>query len=310
MGTIVETSYFGGLTQVDEPKVLVIPTPYEYTTSHIKGTRNGPQAILNASKHLELFDDELWTDISRLGINTGNFLTCEFVNNTSVQPFSEVEEEVRKAVISGCLPVVIGGEHSISFGSIKAIYDLYPDLSILHLGASPNLKSSFQNNKFNHSCVFRQTCELMPDLKIIHLGTRVISKEEKEWLETNNTNTEIFWGRDKNTWNIADILSSLTKNVFLSVDFNVFDTSFMPTVSKPDPGGLSWEEITNILKNVCTFKDIVGMDFVEHAPTQGLQATDFLAAKLIYKLIGYAFARTLGVFEEERTSLVVEQIES
>ncbi len=307
MGIIVETSYFCDLKQVDEPKVLVIPTPYEYTTTYIKGTRNATQAILNASKHIEFFDDELWTDVSKIGINTTNFINSEFVNNDSSQPFSEVEDGVRKAVIGGSLPVVIGGEHSISYGSIKAAYDLYPELSVLHLGSMPNLKSSVQNNNFNRQCVFRQIYETMPDLKVVHLGTRVVSKEEKEWLETTTSNTEIFWGRDKNTWNIAEILSSLTKNVFLSVDFSVLDINYMPTVTNPDPGGLSWEEVTNILKNVCTFKDIVGMDFVEYSPVENLKGTDFLAAKFIYKVIGYAFARALGVFEEEKSSLVANE---
>ena len=128
MGIIVETNYFGNCKQEEAPKVLIIPTPYEYTTSYCKGTKNGPQAILNASTKLEFFDDELWLNYSSLGINTTNFVNCEFVNNKTTDPFIELEQAVRNSVISGALPIVLGGEHSISYGGIKAIYDLYPDV--------------------------------------------------------------------------------------------------------------------------------------------------------------------------------------
>ena len=122
MGIIVETSFFGNLKQSDDPKVLIIPTPYEFSTSCNKGTKNGPQAILNASRHLEFFDDELWTGVSRIGINTSSFVNCEFANNKSTEPFIEVEEAVKNSVIGGCLPIVLGGEHSISYGSNGLIF--------------------------------------------------------------------------------------------------------------------------------------------------------------------------------------------
>ena len=295
---IVETSFFGNFKQAEDPKVLIIPVPYEYTTSFVKGTKNGPQAILNASIHLENFDDELWLDTSCIGINTSNFVMCEFANNKSSQPFNEVEQIVRNTVIGGCLPIVIGGEHSLSYGSVKAIYDLYPDVSVLHFGARSNLKATHQNNKYSYACTIRRISEEMPDLKIVHVGTRTISQEEAEWLEGSSPNGEMYFSKDKNRWNLADILSNLTKNVYLSFDFSVLDSSIMPSVSTPEPGGLSYEQTTDIIKNVCAFKDIVGMDFVELAPVDGSQAPNFLAAKLIYKGIGYTFARSLGIFEE------------
>ena len=306
MATIVETSCFGNLQSSDDPKVLVIPTPYEYSTPYLKGTKNGPQAILNASMHLEFFDDELWTDISTIGINTTNLLTCEFVNNKTKEPFIEVEKAVRNAVISGCLPVVIGGEHSISCGSIKAIYDLYPDVSILYFNAKPCLMDTFQSNKYNHQCTLRRVCELMPDLKIVQLGIRSISQEEAKWVETNDTNVEIYFAKDKKLWTTAEIISSLSKNVYISFDFNTLDSSIMPSCTMPEPGGLSFEQATDIIKNICAFKEIVGIDFTDFSPITGLSAPDFLAAKLIYKSIGYAFARQLGVFEEE-SSLVTNK---
>lgn len=308
MNMIVETNYFGNFEQADEPRVIIIPTPYEYTASYNKGTKDGPQAIINASAHMEKFDDELWTDISQVKINTSKFIICEFVNNKSKEPFAELEEAVKSTVISGSIPVVIGGEHIISYGSIKAIYDLFPDVSILYLDAKPNLKASHKNNKFNHLCTLRQIYETMPDLKIIHLGIRSISKEESNWLEETNPNIEIFFAKDKEKWNISDILANLTKNVYISFDFCVLDTSIMPACITPEPGGLSFDQTLNIFKNVCTFKEIVGMDFVEFAPTDNLKAPETLAAKLIYKAIGYTFARELGVFDEKDLSLATDKI--
>lgn len=305
MGIITETNFFGGFQQSDEPKVLIVPVPYEYTTSHVKGTKNGPQAILNASTRLEPFDDELWLDQSAVGINTSNFATCEFVNNKSVEPFNEIEEAVRQAVISGSLPILLGGEQSIFYGGVKAVYDLYPDVSIINFSADTNLRENHKNNKFNSLCTLRRIKETMPDVKIVQIGIRDISKEEAMWLEKENHNIEIYFARERKNWNVAEILGGLSKNVCINLNFNVFDTSIMPSVSRSQPGGLSWEETVDILKNICTFKDIVGMSFVDFSPIQGLLAPDFLAAKLIYKTIGYTFARQLGVFEEEKTSTLV-----
>lgn len=299
MATIVETNFFGNFEQAEDPRVMVIPIPYEYTSSYIKGSKNGPQAILNGSKRLEKFDDELWLDTSSIGINTSHFVIPEFVHDKSKQPFFEVEQAVRNAVVNGCMPVIIGGEHSITIGSLKALYDLYPDISILHFGARCNLKQISNENKYSSSCTLKRINELMPEIKMSFVGVRTISFEEAEWLETTNPNVEIYFARDKNKWNIADVLTNLTKNVYISFDFNVLDSGIMPCTSYPEPGGFTFEQTCEIIKNISAFKEIVGMDFVEFAPQGNLQAPEFLAAKLIYKSIGYSFARQLGAFEEE-----------
>lgn len=304
MSTVVETNYFGNFKQEEEPKVTIIPIPYEYTTSYNKGTKDGPQAILNASIHLEQLDEELWKEITQVGINTSKFISCEFVTNKTKEPFNELEEVVRGTVISGCIPVIIGGEHTVSYGAIKAIYDLFPDVSILYFDSRPNLKATSKNNKFNHLCTLRRIYENMPELKILQLGIRSISKEESSWLESANPNIEMFFAKEKERWKISDILSNLTKNVYISFDFSVLDLGIMPTCTIPEPGGLSFEQTLDILRNVCTFKEIVGMDFVEFVPSNTLKAPDILAAKLIYKTIGYSFAREMGVFEESEKSLI------
>lgn len=312
MGIVAETNFFGNFKHFEDPKALIIPVPYEFTPSYLKGTKNGPQAILNASIKLEKFDDEMWLEPSNIGISTSNFVTCEFAGNNSIQPFNEIEQVVRNAVISGALPVVIGGEACISYGSVKAIYDLYPELSILYFDACASLKDVSQNSKYSSKCVLRRVLEVMPDIKIIQVGTRSISKEEADYLEGGNTNINIFFARDKDRWNIAEILSSLTKNIYIHFNFNVLDCGIMPSVVSPEPGGLSFEQTVEVIKNVCAFKDIVGMSFVDFCPNPNLQAPDFLASKLIYKSVGYTFARQLGVFDETReiTEKEEEQVET
>ena len=302
MRFIVETSFFGNFEQAENPKVLVVPVPYEYTTNYGfgKGVKNGPQAILNASVNLDSFDDELWSDISSVGINTASFIAQEFVSDKSSMPFKEVENVVRNAVIKGFVPVLIGGEHSLSYGATKAVYDLYPDVSLLHISAGSNLKNTHKNNSYSHNCTTRRIIELMPDLKVVQAGIRRMSNEEAKWIEKTNPNLEMFFARDKKTWSVADILSCLSKNVYITFNFDALDPSIMPSTMSPEPGGFMWEEAIDILKNVCTFKEVVGMDFVGLSPVQGLYAPDYLAAKLIYKTIGYTFARELGAFEDKR----------
>lgn len=308
MGIIIETSLFGNLKQEENPKVLLIPVPYEYTTSYCKGTKNGPQAILNASIHIEKFDDELWADISKIGINTSGFVLNEFVSDKSKQPFVEIESAVRNAVIKGCLPVVLGGEHSISYGSMKAVYELFPNISILIFDACLNLKENHQNNKFSRLSLLRRLYELMPEVRIVLVGTRAFSEEETTWLDTNNPNIEIFLAREKDDWNISEIISNLTKSVYISFNFNVLDPGIMPSCSGPEPLGILWEKANDVLRNVCTFKEIVGMDFVEFSPINGLCAPDLLAAKLVYRTIGYIFARQLGAFEEKEEKEILEAV--
>lgn len=306
MDLIVETNHFGDLEQVKNPKVLIIPAPYEYTTTCKKGAKNGSQAILNASKWIESFDEEIWADTSLVGINTSDVIKCDFVSDTVKHPFAELEKVVRSTVISGGTPMVLGGENSLTYGSIKAIYDMYPDISILHFDSRPNLKDRFKDNKYSSQSFMREIYSYMPDVKVVQLGIRDISPEEIEWVESNDYNIEMYFAKDKSSWDIGEILSNLTKNVFISFDYSVFDSSLIPANSNPSPGGLLWDETLDILKNVCTSKEIVGADFVELSPSAGLEASNQLAAKLVYKTIAYTYAQELGAFEEDEELVASE----
>ena len=166
------------------------------------------------------------------------------------------------------------------------------------------LKNTVMENKFSSQCVFRRINEIIPEVKITQVGIRSLSNEEASWLETNNPNIEIYFARDKNRWNVADLLTNLSKNVYISFNFNVLDPGVIPSSTIPEPAGFGFEQACDIIKNICAFKEIVGMDFVELSPIANLSAPDFTAAKLIYKSIGYSFARELGAFEEEVPELV------
>ena len=186
-------------------------------------------------------------------------------------------------------PVILGGEHSLSIGSVKAFKEIYADLSVLHLDAHYDMRDEYFGSKFNHGCVARRISEICP---IVQMGTRSLSKEEKDFLSTGAN------GRIK-TVNVYDILETplwkdvishaLSEHVYVSIDLDVFDPSLMPAVGTPEPGGIGWYETLDLLLKISKDKKIVGFDVVELCPIKGQVSSDFLAAKLAYRLLGYVF---------------------
>lgn len=268
-------------------KVVILQAPYERTATYKKGTVKGPSAIIDASKKMELFDDELNQETYKIGIHTMDPLAIE-----NMEPEAMVDT-VYKATLdvlkANKFPVMLGGEHSVSIGAVRAFKEIYPNISVLHLDAHYDLRDEYFGSKFNHGCVARRISEMCP---IVQTGTRSLSKEEKEFLNSQAN------GRVK-TVNVYDILemplwkdvisNSLTENVYISIDLDAFDPSLMPAVGTPEPGGLGWYETLDLLLNVSKDKKIVGFDVVELCPIKDQIASDFLAAKLIYRLLGYIF---------------------
>ena len=268
-------------------KVVVIQVPYDKTATYVKGTVNGPSAIIEASKKMELFDDELNQETYKIGIHTMEPLPVE-----ELQPEAMIEKvygATLEALKANKFPVILGGEHSLSIGSVKAFKEIYPDISVLHLDAHYDMRDEYFGSKFNHGCVARRISEICP---IVQTGTRSLSKEEKDFLATQAN------GRIK-TINVYDILemplwkdiisNSLSEHVYISVDLDVFDPSLMTAVGTPEPGGIGWYETLDLLREVAKDKKIVGFDVVELCPIKGQVASDFLASKLIYRLLGYIF---------------------
>jgi len=291
-------NYFGIPDEFSSPetsKVAIVPVPYEATTSYGKGTKKGPQAILEASQQVELFDDELWVEPYKIGIQTLFPVQMKAVTAETEQPFQELRDVISPLIEFDKFPVVIGGEHSLSLGAVAACADRYPDLSILQVDAHADLRESYEGNPYSHASVAFHIYKGLPNPLISQVGVRNISADEVAWLEEEKPNINIFWARHQDKWNFHEIIATLSDDVYLSIDLDGLDSGIMPATGTPEPGGMSWPQLTELIKLLCVRKNVVAADVVELAPIAKLNAPDFLAAKLVYKLIGYRFALELGV---------------
>lgn len=274
-------------TNFKKSKVVVIQVPYEKTVTYLTGTVSGPDAILDASKKMELFDEELNQETYRIGIHTTPPLSvAELPPEQMIEKVYAATLDVLKA---GKFPVILGGEHSLSIGAAKAFKEVYPNVSVLQLDAHYDMRDEYYGSKFNHGCTARRISEICP---IVQTGTRSLSKEEKDFLGS-QTNGKI---KTINVYDILDtplwkdvITNSLSENVYVTIDLDAFDPSLMPAVGTPEPGGIGWYETLDLLREVAKDRKIVGFDVTELCPIKGQVGPDFLAAKLIYRLLGYIF---------------------
>ncbi len=267
-------------------KVVILPCPYEATVTYGKGCSKGPDAILEASNKMELFDDELKKETYKIGIYTKTPLPL--VKLSARDMIKNLEIQVSEVLKSKKMPVAIGGEHLISVGTVRAASQIYKDLSVLHLDAHHDLRNDYEGSIYNHACVARRFLEFCP---VTQVGVRSLSKVEEDFLGTNPPNLKIidaYHMRKKRPWKDR-VVKSLKDNVYISLDLDIFDPSLMPSVGTPEPGGMGWYELLDLLKTVARNKKIIGFDIVELMPIKGVVAPDFLAAKLIYRLLGYIF---------------------
>lgn len=257
----------------------ILPIPYEATTTYRPGTRFGPQAILDASMNMELYDEELRQETYNFGIYTLPFIETkaggphQMVNALTRQSLRKIHEN--KVLIS------LGGEHSISIGLIKAFRKKYPDLSVLFLDAHADMRNTYQESQHGHACTARRIQEIVP---IVLAGTRSLSAEEARFIKKNKMN--IFWGRDA-LKKFKKINELLTDTVYISLDVDILDPSIMSATGTPEPNGWLWHELTGFLKSIISNKKIVGIDIVELSPVKDTPAPDFTVAKLIYRIMGY-----------------------
>lgn len=260
----------------------ILPIPYEHTTSYGSGTRGGPAAIITASQNLELYDDQLKCEPHLAGICTLDELEPISGNQGEMQ--ERIAGVVGWLVDEGKLPVVLGGEHSISIGSASALASRYPGLSVLALDAHADLRGSYQGDRYNHACTMRRIGEFAP---VVSAGIRSLSQKEADWIDKEGL--KIFRAQDiinSSSWQ-AEVVNSLTADVYITIDLDAFDSGIMPAVGTPEPGGLGWYPVLQLLELVAGEKKIVGFDVVELSPQPGNTAPDFMAAKLVYKLLGY-----------------------
>jgi agmatinase len=273
---------FGGLPLegFEGSKVVILPAPYDLTTTYQPGTRRGPEAVISASRNLEYYDEELGMEIARIGIHT--LPPLEPLQNPK-EMICRVKQAIKAIIKAGKYPVMIGGEHSLSLGAVQAFHELGEIQSIVFLDAHADLRQSYQGTKYSHACVGRRLHEL--GLRQLLIGIRSLSEEEAEYLQKSNVIALFAPLQDT----LEEALGKLEGPVYISLDLDVFDPGLMPAVGTPEPGGLGWYETLDILKAVAT-KGVAGFDVMELCPIPGMIAPDFLAAKLIYKLIGCFWA--------------------
>lgn len=258
-------------------KFVVVPVPYEKTTTYGKGTKHGPAVILKASQKLETFDEDLrYEPYLKTGIHTAKPVSIKGL----------------RSLVSGLLndnkiPVVLGGEHSISPYAVKACAEKYKDLSVLQFDAHADLRDEYNGSKENHACPMRRILEICPAVQV---GVRNISKEEYSFAEKTDQLKKIHWAKKIEL--VEKIENQLSKNVYITIDVDVFDPSLIPATGTPEPGGMFWYEVIDILSRVCRDKNIVGFDVVELAPIKGMHAPDFSIAKLVYKMMGYISSKS------------------
>ncbi len=291
-------NYFGlsdDYASKDNSRVVVVPIPYETSTTYGKGAKEGPKAMLEASQHVELFDDELWTEPFKIGIHTMKTVELDPVTTESENAFSSLVDAVKPLVETDKFPILLGGEHSLTLGGVKSCLDRYPNLSVLQIAAHSNLRSSYDGNSHSHASVGFQVYKVLPTPVMTQVGIRNISWEEVAWMEEEEPNISIFWARNQDKWDVAEIINTLSDNVYLSISMDGLDCGIMPATGAPEPGGLDWYQLMELIKTVCVRKNVVAADLTELSPIKGMNAPNFLAAKIIYKLIGYRFALDLGV---------------
>ena len=268
----------------------IIPIPYEGTVCFLDGTAKGPNAILDVSDQMEHFDEELLCDFTRLGIATFPSIP---VADTPEKMFQQIYQTVRKESFfqSDKFPIFLGGEHSITPPIVRAAAECYGTISVLQFDAHADLRDSYTGGKFSHASAMRRVLEITPHL--VQVGIRSFSEEEYQECPQQIASllTPKMLRQDAEGC-IKKILDSLTETVYLTVDIDVFDPAFAPGTGTPEPGGLDWFQVTDILCEVCKTKNVVGADVVEVAPLgKGNVITEFLAARLIAKIIAYSAER-------------------
>ena len=269
------------------PQVIVVPFGLEKTVSYGGGTKNGPKEIIKASHQVELFDEELNKEpYKEIGIKTLKPFSIKNKIKSALDQLSKINEDI---LSSNKFPLVFGGEHSITAGSIKPFAKKYDEITLLHFDAHADLRESYQGEKFSHASAIKR-CLDYKNLKVVSFGIRNLSKEEMDFYNNNRDRIEIFWGKDKQTWDLSMLDKFFkNKNVYITFDVDGFDASIMPATGTPEPGGMLWEDVLPIIKKVCQISNVVGADINELAPIKNFESYNFLVAKLAYKILSYTF---------------------
>ena len=282
---------FGGIDEeeysaFDTARILILPVSYEGTVSYGTGTGAGAMAIVDASRNMELYEEETDSEVYKIGIHT----LKEFLPRSTPEAMMESLYEYSKDLLkSGKFICMLGGEHSVSAPIIKAHAEQYHDLSVLQIDAHADLRDTYDGTPHSHASIMAR---VVKDLRIpsVQVGIRSISAEEARLIES-GLPTKIFWARDiagRTDW-IDEAVDSLTENVYLTIDIDGLDPSLVPTTGTPEPGGMGWYETLTLIRKLAEKRRIVGMDLVEYSYFENYDSPAFLCAKLVYKSLAYIF---------------------
>lgn len=285
--TSFQRAFLGNQAKLEEADVVVIPVPYDSTTSYGGGTKFGPSAIIDASAYLEMYDIELDRNISdSISVYTMDSITIN--KDSPKKTIDNLAEAVKKVVSLGKKPVTFGGEHSISVGPISA----FEDISVLQIDAHTDLRDYYEGSKFSHGCIMRRVREKTKDT--VAVGIRSMCLDEAEYIKKEKMEDRIIFADEVrrsrvngsiNPKLIDRINNNLTDKIYVTVDIDGFDPSLIGGTGTPEPAGLIWEDVIDIMKNLKG--EVVGFDIVEVAPAPPIRSNEFVAAKLAYKMMGY-----------------------
>jgi agmatinase len=282
---------FGGLepelSNFDNARVLIWPVPFEKTVSYGHGTGEGPAAIIDASRYMELYDEELQGETARIGIHT---LPAIDTDRDPEVMMRELERAALELLETGKFLCMLGGEHSISSPVVRAFSRKFPKLSVLQIDAHADLRESYEGSRYSHASAMRRILEICPAVQV---GIRSLSIDEARVIHT--LPTQIFYAKDivgRTDW-IDRAIDSLTDDVYLTFDIDGLDPSIVPSTGTPEPGGLLWYEVLNFMRRVAEKRNVIGMDLVELSGSSTSNTSSFLSAKLIYKILGYVFRKEI-----------------
>ncbi|AEH00503.1 agmatinase [Lacinutrix sp. 5H-3-7-4] len=281
----MQTKTYAGIgeefSKLETSKIVLIPVPYDGTSTWQKGADKGPDAFLNASENMELYDIETETEVYKQGI----YLADAVTENTSPEAMVDaVHKATKKYIKKNKFVTIFGGEHSISIGTIRAFNEMYPSLTVLQLDAHADLRKEYEGSKCNHACAVYEASQTT---NLIQVGIRSMDVIETTVMDKEKTYFAHEMAID-DTW-MDSAVDQMTENVFITIDLDAFDPSIMPSTGTPEPGGLLWYETLEFLKQVFAEKNVVGFDIVELCPNKIDKSSDFLAAKLYYKMLSYKF---------------------
>lgn len=282
--------------ELSTSKIVLIPVPYDGTSTWQKGADKGPKAFLEASENMELYDIETDSEVYKEGI----YLADAIEENSSPEAMVNAVHDITKKYIKrNKFVTLFGGEHSISIGSIRAFNECFDNLSVLHIDAHADLRKEYEGTPYNHACA---VYEANQTTNLVQVGIRSMDISEKRTMNPD----KVFFAHDMavNEYWMDDVIDQLTNDVFITFDLDAIDPSLMPSTGTPEPGGLFYYETLEFLKRVFRDKNVVGFDMVELCPNENEKSSDFLAAKLFYKMLSYKFSENTDEYEaDERQDL-------